>query len=63
MILARLFLALGNPDAVLAICECLLQEAKAGERGKAVTELLILRALAFHAKKDTLPALAAWREP
>ena len=59
IVLARLFLALGNPDAVLATSERLLPEAKAGGRGKAVIELLILKALAFHAKKDTSNALAA----
>ena len=59
MILARLFLVLGSPDAVLSISERLLPEAKAGERGKAVTELLILQALAFQAKKEPSSALAA----
>ena len=59
MVLARLFLALGNPDAVLTVCERLLPEAKAGGRGKVLIELFILQALAFHARKDTSSALAA----
>lgn len=59
LILARLFLALGNPDAVLAISEHLIQEAKTWGRGKVVIELQILQALAFQAKKDTSSALAA----
>ena len=37
LVLARLFLAQGNPDAALTLCERLLPEAKTGERGKTVT--------------------------
>ena len=62
LILARLFLTLSNPDAVLTISERLLQEATTWGRGKAVIELLILQALAFQAKKDTPASLAALEE-
>lgn len=58
LILARVFLARGSTDAVLQVCERLLVEAERGERGKAVMEILILQALAWHAKKDTDSALA-----
>jgi LuxR family maltose regulon positive regulatory protein len=59
LVLARLFLSLGNPDAALALCERMLPDAKIGERGKTVTELLILQALALHSKKEPSSALAA----
>jgi DNA-binding CsgD family transcriptional regulator len=60
MILARLSLKIGSPDAALAISECLMQEASAWGWGKLVTELFILKALAFQAKKDTAASLAAF---
>jgi LuxR family maltose regulon positive regulatory protein len=59
LILARLFLTTNRLDAVLTICERLLPEAKAGERSRTITELQILQALAYHAKKDTSSALHA----
>jgi len=62
LILARLFLALGDPDSVLSIGERLLPEAKTGERGKVVLELTILKALAYHAKKEPSSGLEALEE-
>jgi LuxR family transcriptional regulator, maltose regulon positive regulatory protein len=62
MILVRLFLMQGNPDAVLSISDCLLQEATAWGWGKAAIELLVLKALAFQAKKDTVSSLAILEE-
>jgi LuxR family transcriptional regulator, maltose regulon positive regulatory protein len=59
LILLRLFLALSNPDAVLALCERLLPEAQTGERLKTVTEIYVLQALAFQSKKNLPLALAA----
>ncbi len=61
-VLARLFLMQGNPDAALTISERLLQEASAWGWGKAAIELLVLKALAFQAKKDTAASLAALEE-
>jgi LuxR family transcriptional regulator, maltose regulon positive regulatory protein len=57
LVLARLFLKLGNPDVVLTLCERMLPQARAGGRGKTETELLVLQALAFQAKKELACAL------
>jgi LuxR family transcriptional regulator, maltose regulon positive regulatory protein len=59
MVLARLFLATGHAAEGLTISECLLKEATSWGWGKAVTELLILKALAFQAKKDSASSLVA----
>ncbi len=58
-VMVRLALMQGNAETALALCERLLSEAQAGERAKSMTELYILQALAFQAKKDTPGALAA----
>ncbi len=57
MVLARLFVKLGNPAAGLAICECLDREENAWEWGRTTTELHIIRALAAKAQKDTASSL------
>jgi LuxR family maltose regulon positive regulatory protein len=62
LILARLFLAVGNPDAVLSISERLLPDANTGGRGKVALELLILKALAYQAKREPSFGLAALEE-
>ena len=53
MVLARIFLALGNSGAVLAISENMHRGAKAGNWRKAMIELHILEALALHSNKET----------
>jgi LuxR family transcriptional regulator, maltose regulon positive regulatory protein len=59
LVLLRLFLALGNPEAALALVGRLLPGAQAGQRMQTVIELTVLQALAFQAKKDLPCALAA----
>jgi LuxR family maltose regulon positive regulatory protein len=56
--LTRLLLLLGDVEAVLTISECLLQDAYAWGWGKVAIELLVMKALAYHAKKDTSSSLA-----
>jgi LuxR family transcriptional regulator, maltose regulon positive regulatory protein len=56
--LTRLLLLLGDMDAVLTISECMLQDAHAWGWGKVETELLVMKALAYYAKKDTSSSLA-----
>jgi LuxR family maltose regulon positive regulatory protein len=59
LILLRLFLVQGNPNAVLNLCKRLLPMAETRERRGRETELLILQALAFQAKKELPGALEA----
>jgi len=59
VIFLRVLLAQRNFDAAMALSERLLQKAQAAGRVGLVTEVLILKALAFQAKKDTERALAA----
>lgn len=57
--LTHLMLLMGNTDAVLTISGHLLKEACSWNWGKVEVELLVLKALAFQAKKDTALSLAA----
>ncbi len=57
VLLARLLLTRDSPDAVLVLTGRLLPEVQAAERGKTLTELLVLQALAYQSKKDLSSAL------
>jgi len=58
LLLARLFLFRDQTDHALAISRQLLQKPEAGGRMGMVIDVLVLRALAFEAKKDHSQALA-----
>jgi LuxR family maltose regulon positive regulatory protein len=59
LVLAHIYLAQGNPDAVLCICQCLIHEVQTGQRGKTVVELLVLESMAYLSKKEISTALQA----
>ena len=55
--LLRMRLVRGEYDAALALSGCLLQKAESAKRMGKVIEILVLRALAFQGKRDSLKAL------